>query len=303
MAFLFSEGSPYAPEKWMACGVRIGCPGGLLKQASPTARAEHEKARDRQQGCPRRAERARGPPAEQWGYAMTARVPLEAAQLKAAQDSWDDQQKDMLETNIRWRQWAVRASIGFFGLAVFFGGIAALVIYRYSQPLPTHLLAQAENNQYQVVPLVEAKASWGELEDKFWAAQYVIHHETYEFYSQQAHYDAVGLMSAPDVAEAYAKRYQGAKGLDKVLGDSEKQTPKIWSVVVKDGVATVRFSVTRKLRSSPLPEPPKFYIVSFGYDYSNILLNAEQRLINPKGYTAYNFDPQEEVAANVGGGR
>lgn len=231
------------------------------------------------------------------------RVPLEAEQLKAEQESWDDQQKDFLETNIKWRQWAVRACIGFFVLAVCSAVVTWFVIFRYSQPLPTYLLTQDGENQYQVVPLVKAKASLGELEDKYWAAQYVIHHETYEFNSQQAHYDAVGLMSSSDVAEAYAKQFQGDKGLDKVLGDSEKRTPKIWSVVVKDGVATVRYSITRKLRSSPLAEPPKFYIVSFGYDFSNVLLNAEQRLINPKGYTAYSFDPQEEVAANVGGSR
>ncbi|MCV4770265.1 type IV secretion system protein, partial [Escherichia coli] len=95
------------------------------------------------------------------------------------------------------------------------------------------------------------QTSYGDEIDKFWLTQYVIHRESYDFYSVQVDYTAVGLMSTPNVAESYQSKFKGRNGLDKVLGDSETTRVKINSVILDKphGVATIRFTTVRRVRS------------------------------------------------------
>ncbi|NAU77634.1 type IV secretion system protein, partial [Klebsiella pneumoniae] len=107
---------------------------------------------------------------------------------------------------------------------------------------------------------------------------------------------AVGLMSTPNVAESYQSKFKGRNGLDKVLGDSETTRVKINSVILDKphGVATIRFTTVRRVRSNPVDDQPQRWIAIMGYEYKSLAMNAEQRYVNPLGFrvTSYRVNPE-----------
>ncbi len=76
-------------------------------------------------------------------------------------------------------------------------------------------------------------------------------------------------MSTPNVAESYQSKFKGRNGLDKVLGDSETTRVKINSVILDKphGVATIRFTTVRRVRSNPVDDQPQRWIAIMGYEY------------------------------------
>ncbi|ECB6713972.1 type IV secretion system protein [Salmonella enterica] len=164
--------------------------------------------------------------------------------------------------------------------------LAGFVVHRYSEPLPPYLLTiNKDTGEVSEIKITRDQASYGEDLDVYWLSQYVIHRETYDFYSGQVDYDAVSLMSTPEAAEDYLKRYRGPNKIDKVLGDSETTRVSIRSVIPDPahGVATIRFTTTRRARSNPVDDQPKHWIAIVGYEYRALAMNAKQRQINPLG--------------------
>ncbi|MBC0621539.1 type IV secretion system protein, partial [Escherichia coli] len=181
--------------------------------------------------------------------------------------------------------------------AVFALSLVGYVVHKYSQPIPAHLLTLNEaTHEVQQVKLTRDQTSYGDEIDKFWLTQYVIHRESYDFYSVQVDYTAVGLMSTPNVAESYQSKFKGRNGLDKVLGDSETTRVKINSVILDKphGVATIRFTTVRRVRSNPVDDQPQRWIAIMGYEYKSLAMNAEQRYVNPLGFrvTSYRVNPE-----------
>ncbi|HDV5007145.1 TPA: type IV secretion system protein, partial [Escherichia coli] len=130
----------------------------------------------------------------------------------------------------------------------------------------------------------------------FATVPYVIHRESYDFYSLQVDYDAVGLMSTSNVAESYLSKFKGKQGIDKVLGDSEITRVTINSTILdkEHGVATIRFTTVRRARSNNFDDPPKHWIAILGYEYKALAMNASQRYVNPLGFrvTSYRVNPE-----------
>jgi len=223
---------------------------------------------------------------------------MPAEDLQKFQEEWHTLEKDLIDTNIRWRKWAVAAGAVMALLCLASFVVAGIVIRAYGQPVPVQVaIWNPETGTLTETQLLEEKTTWGEVTDTDQVSRFVWHYESYNFYNQQLHYDAVSLMAAPEVSEPWQKQYQGPKGLDKTLGDSETRTVKIHSVLLdrRNSIATVRYSVTRKERSSPLADPPNNYIVTFAYTYDNVRLTADQRLISPYGFRALSWDRREEV--------
>lgn len=63
-------------------------------------------------------------------------------------------------------------------------GNATYVNYRYSQPLPPFLLTlNPATKEVSQVKLTRDEATYGDEIDKYFLTQYVIHRESYDFYS------------------------------------------------------------------------------------------------------------------------
>jgi type IV secretion system protein VirB8 len=204
----------------------------------------------------------------------------------------------------RKRAWTVATGFGALaGVCV----VAVLgVVFRYSQPIPEHLLTiNKDTGEVQEVSLVRGEETYGEVVDSFWIAQYVVHHESYDFYAAQADYDAIGLMSSADVADEYrvSNGFGSSTAIDKRLGDSENTRVHVTSVILDTthGVATIRYTTTRKFRTRPIAEPPQYWIATVGYRYIVKPMTATQRYINPLGFQVTSFRTNAESAGRVGG--
>nr|QDH75884.1 hypothetical protein [Pseudomonas mendocina] len=179
------------------------------------------------------------------------------ADMAVFQQERQDLETDLLSEVLNSRRTAWWAATGLGGLAAVAFAVAGLTMYRYSQPVPAHMLVLNPDGSIQQVSLLTPQSTYGEVSDTYWVSGFIRHYETYEFNTVQADYDAVGLMSGPDVAEQYQNRYKwGTKeAMDKVVGDRKSVRVKISSVILdrEKGIATVRFS-TRGCK----PETQKF---------------------------------------------
>lgn len=228
--------------------------------------------------------------------------PVSRAGLEQLQKEQTGLEVDLLDEVVESRRRAWMVASGFGALAMCCVAALIFVVYRYSQPVPTHLLAQDQaTGAVTQVSLLEEQATYGELTDSYWVSEFIKHHEGYDFYTAQADYDAVGLMAAGDVADEYQQKFKGPEGMDKVLGDSERTTVEVSSVILDSsakGIATVRYSTQKKYRTRSAPEPKKYWIAQLSFTYDNILLTAQQRFINPLGFRVRSFRTNLE---NVGG--
>lgn len=199
------------------------------------------------------------------------------------------------------RAWMVAAGSAFLSLCSI-GGLL-FVIHRYAEPIPEHILTiNKETGEAQEVTLLPKQADYDEIIDTYWVSQYVVHHESYDYYSGEADYMAVGLMSTNTVAGDYQKRYTGKDALDKKWGDSVNLSVQVKSVILdrEHQTATVRYTTIKRNRQVEKPEPPHYWIATMGYEFSNFAMTASERYINPLGFRVTSFRTVEENATQVG---
>ncbi|PPT94003.1 virB8 family protein [Xanthomonas arboricola] len=207
----------------------------------------------------------------------------------------------------RKRAWQIAAGACVLTLASY--GLSGFLVYRYSQPLPQHILQRdAKTGAVESVSLTQDAKTYDEVTDSYWVSQFIQHYESYDFNSAQLDYDAVGLMASPAVAEQYVTKYKWgtSDAVDKRLGDSENVRVHINSVILntqdaETGIATVRFTTTRKVRQRPNAEPPEYWIAVVSYKYEKSLMTSSQRNINPLGLRIMSYRVNPEAANNVGG--
>lgn len=191
-----------------------------------------------------------------------------------------------------WRVATVSIIAGIVGF-----GVAATVIHKYSQPMPPFLLTyNSADHDIQQIKMTRDQESYGQALDTMFLTRYVLARESYDFNSVQADYDAVGLMSTPNVADSYLTKFRGRNSIVKQLGDSEVTRTYINSVILdrEHSVATIRFTTIRRVRSNPVDDPPRHWIAVMGYTYQALPMNATQRQINPLGFrvTSYRVNPE-----------
>ena len=153
-----------------------------------------------------------------------------------------------------------------------------------------------------VTRLDEQTVRFDEVMDKYWLARYVTARESYDWNIIQKDYDAVGMMSAPNVAQQYQRLFEGDDALDKRYANRTKVVVKIISVVPNGkGIGTVRFiketsNVDDVSNSTAITSK---WIATIGYEYrTTSLLRESHRLVNPMGFqaTTYRVDPETGVA-------
>jgi len=197
-----------------------------------------------------------------------------------------------------WKAAGILGAVSLFSLA-----LAGFTIHRYAEPIPEHILTiNKDSGEAQVITLLPKKSDYGEVTDTYWVSQYVIHHESYDYYSGEADYLAVGLMSTNTVASDYQKRYIGKDALDKKWGDNINISIHIQSVILdrQHQTATVRYTKVRRNRQIEKPDPPTYWIATMGYEFANFPMTASQRFVNPLGFRVTSFRTLEENANEVG---
>ncbi|CAI9899191.1 TPA: virB8 family protein [Pseudomonas aeruginosa] len=226
------------------------------------------------------------------------------ADMATFQEERQNLETDLLDEVLKSRRAAWWVATGLGALAGVALAVTGFTMYRYSQPVPAHMLVMNTDGTIQQVSLLTPQSSYGDVADTYWVSTFIRHYESYEFNTAQADYDATRLMAAPDVAEDYQKRYKwGTKeAMDKTVGDRKSVKVKVSSVILdrETGIATVRFSTTEKYRTRGADEAPQYWIATLSYRYDNMELTAAQRYINPAGFRVYSYRVNAESVANGG---
>jgi len=212
--------------------------------------------------------------------------------------NWDASRTLQLEKSTRRAWWVATA----FGATTVLSVAAVAFIASQQEVQPFLYRVDEATGVPEIITLLDdVTVSGDEVQDKYWLAQYVRSRETYDWYTIEADYNRVGLMSARNVGADYAAQFVGDDALDKIWGDKVRANAEIVSVVPGDGSsATVRFrKTTERVNGAGSPDVTR-WIATIGYTYDTSLsIRESMRLINPFGFrvTSYRVDPEL-----VGGG-
>ena len=146
-----------------------------------------------------------------------------------------------------------------------------------------------------------------EAVDKSYLNTYILNREAYEWTLIRNQYLTTQALSTNDVFKPYSDFYQSNGSYDKRYGDNKRVEVKIISITVTDqkipvegqttanNIAVVRF--VKNLRDSKTNGliSSSNWVANISYTYdSNIIMPADERLLNPLGFkvTSYKVDPE-----------
>lgn len=208
--------------------------------------------------------------------------------------SWEESVNRMLVRSERRAWWTVKLLV--FGLVA--ACAAIVVMMPLKENTPYVWMVDQKTGRPDLMTAVDAQTvTFNEANDKFWLAQYVQARETYDWYTIQKDYDAVGLMSSREVGAAYAKLYEGENALDRRYGSSIKETIKILSVVPSGkNIGTVRFTkTTQRVADASSVGTSQVWVATIGYEFRPGTFGREStKLVNPFGFrvTSYRADAE-----------
>lgn len=190
---------------------------------------------------------------------------------------------------------AVGAFIGLAGVVA----VASLAPLKKSEP---YVIRVDNNTGFTdiVKPISDSlQTTYGEELDKYWLTKFVIERESYDWQLVQNSYDAVELMSTPQVFNEYKAYITSKVSPVTLLQQNKKIKVRVLSVSFINGVGQVRFS-KQVLTASGDPDsviPVTYWIASIPFDYKHEIRLEQQRLINPLGFQAlsYRADPENTI--------
>jgi len=147
-----------------------------------------------------------------------------------------------------------------------------------------------------VTAMEDTKITGDEALDKYFLAKYVRARETYDWYTLQSDYDAVGLLSSPDVARDYSALFDGEDALDKRYGSRVRATVEILSVVpTSKNTGAIRFLKRTKRVGATGDGDVTKWVATVAYEYRDASRITESvRMVNPFGFqvTSWRVDPE-----------
>lgn len=221
-------------------------------------------------------------------------APTTEKEVFAAAINWESSRVATIEKSER-RAWLVA-----FGATISAGiAIAAVaMLVPLKETVPYVVRVDNTTGVPDIVTAMKDKAVTGdEVMDKYWLARYVQSRETYDWYTLQKDYNAVGLLSSANVGTAYAQLFEGKDALDKAYGKTVRATVEIISVVpTAKNTGTVRFiKTTKRVDQENSPGTTTKWVATVAYEYRNTALIKESaRLVNPFGFQvlSYRVDPE-----------
>ena len=208
--------------------------------------------------------------------------------------SWESSRIEQIERSER-RAWRI-AMISVLASA----GLVVAIVLMMPLKENTPYVVRVDNTTGipDIITSLDSKGvSVDEVMDKYWLAQYVRAHETYDWFTLQKDYDTVGLLSSPVVGAEYAQLFEGKDALDKKYSNGVRVTVEIISVVPHNkNIGTVRFTkTTKRVDDATSPGTVTRWVATIGYEYRRASgIRESARLVNPFGFqvTSYRVDPE-----------
>lgn len=143
--------------------------------------------------------------------------------------------------------------------------------------------------------------------NKFFTQNYIILHDSYNFYAIRQAYSAVQLYSTPEVFNDYKRKFDPPQSIEDQLGQKRildvkvlSMTPQNVPTPFKDGEngVTMLARVEKVIRENNqiLQRSTGTVTMTFGYD-ADLEMDERARNMNPFGFivTSYRFDPDQVV--------
>jgi type IV secretion system protein VirB8 len=186
------------------------------------------------------------------------------------------------------RAWMVAAT----GMAT---GLVACIAVALLTPLKTvePFVVRVDKNTGAtdiVTRLDEQTVTFNEALDKYFLARYVNYREEYSNAMAYPDYEAVSLMSAKNVGDAYYAKIKpdNPQSPTKVYGTDGTVEISVNSIAfLGNGVAQVRFSRLERLPNASPRETS--WIATISYRYTKTAIDAKARLVNPVGFQAFDY--------------
>lgn len=138
---------------------------------------------------------------------------------------------------------------------------------------------------------------------KYFANQYIIARDSYNYYSVRGQFEAVQLYSTPEVFDDYYRRFFGENSIEKQLGRNRVMEVNVVSITPQniptrfkdreDGGITVQARVEKQIREGDqvLSRNSGVVTMTFGFD-DDLHMDEKARNMNPFGFTvtSYRFD-------------
>lgn len=155
---------------------------------------------------------------------------------------------------------------------------------------------QTTGNTDIVTRVDEQAMEWDEVMTTHWVARYVRAREGYDWYTLQADYDFVGLLSSPDVGKVYAGQFMGNNPIQERNANRVRTTVEIISVVPSQAyTATVRFRTRTGAPDSPATATTRTAVATIAFRYRPASrIEMRSRMENPAGFevTSYRVDAE-----------
>jgi type IV secretory pathway component VirB8 len=135
-----------------------------------------------------------------------SRTPFDAAL------NWESTRINLVEKSEQ-RAWRV---VTVLAICIVLLAVAIALMLPLKENTPYVIRVDNTTGVPDIVTAMDTKGvSFDEVMDKYWLAQYVRAHETYDWYTLQKDYDTVGLLSTARVGQEYAALFDGKGALDK----------------------------------------------------------------------------------------
>ncbi|WP_019939870.1 virB8 family protein [Bordetella sp. FB-8] len=213
-------------------------------------------------------------------------------------------ERDVMTALISSRRLAWRVVIVFGVIAIL--AIAATIGMEPFKKAPPVLYAVRVNDATGDIEnfskLGDPKQSYGDRLARYFINQYMLMCEGYDYNTIQLMYDRCGLFSAPDVQDAYHKKFTDFKepdgtehvGLDKQLGSWGTVKVKVRQISLgPKNSAVVRFETTTTEPNKP--QEVRHLIATLAYQYVNSDLTEAVVRENPLGFQVNSYKVDVEV--------
>lgn len=139
--------------------------------------------------------------------------------------------------------------------------------------------------------------SGDEVMDAYWAENYVMWRESYNFGAAQVNYDRTMLLSSQDEQRKYDQKWAGDDAIDKKYGNQlDIEISDITAIVDPARTpmtAVVRYKASYKYAGRPAIE--KRYVATFSYSYDpTAIMSQKDRKVNPANYKVDSYVTNEE---------
>ncbi|MGX9079678.1 type IV secretion system protein, partial [Klebsiella pneumoniae] len=126
-----------------------------------------------------------------------------------------------------------------------------------------------------------------EVMDAYWAENYVMWRESYNFGAAQVNYDRTMLLSSPEEQRKYDQNWAGDDAIDKKYGNQlDIEISDITAIVDPTRTpmtAVVRYKASYKYAGRPPID--KRYVATFSYSYDpTAVMSQKDRKVNPANY-------------------